>query len=143
VHVLERALLEPPTPDVRAAILVELGSAEALIAAPRAAERFEEALSLIDDPAEYAGVALALGRVLTRADRGPEAIEWLDRGIARLGDAEPELILRLEAEVIAAAHNNTSSYALVPERMYPITHALTGRTAPTECGQNVIHHRST
>ncbi len=88
-------------------------------------------------------MALALGRVLTRADRGPEAIEWLDRGIARLGDAEPELILRLEAEVIAAAHNNTSSYALVPERMYPITHALTGRTATTECGQNVIHHRST
>lgn len=128
VAFLRRALLERVDDVERADILAELGSAEALAGDPSAVEHFTQALDLTTDPVTYAARTLRLGRVLIHADRGPEAIEVLDRGIERLAGRDSELALRLEAEVLAAAHNNVSSYALLAGRIARLDPALPGRT---------------
>src|SRR5207302_845892 len=58
VGYLERALAEPPGPDLRGEVLAELGAAEATIGSPLGPTHLDDAASLLDDPVRCAGLRL-------------------------------------------------------------------------------------
>ena len=97
---LRRALAEPAAD--RAAVLGELGTAEAAIHDPLAIEHLQEALDQ-GGPLDLAAVlAAALGAV----GRWGDAIDVIDATLARLDGANPVLAARLEAELVAAARRD-------------------------------------
>lgn len=100
---LRRALSEPPAADQRAAVLAELGGAEALAREPTAAEHLEEALELTIDPAARVRIACTLGDLLVwvRGD-SLRAHAMLTRTLAELGDAAPPQ-LRAPLETVRSA----------------------------------------
>jgi DNA-binding CsgD family transcriptional regulator/tetratricopeptide (TPR) repeat protein len=106
---LRRALDEPPPAGQRAEILFELGTAERLLTLPLAAGHLREALTLTEDPARRAQIALGLGRALFGAGRIGEAetafeeaiadpsldaaqMRSLETGLVALGLFEPQLV---------------------------------------------------
>jgi DNA-binding CsgD family transcriptional regulator/tetratricopeptide (TPR) repeat protein len=99
VAYLRRALAEPPDAGERPELLLELGSAEALVDGEAAAEHLSAACELIDDPTRRASVALLLGRQLFLL-RGEEADTVLTEALHDLAGAEPELERLLEAGLI-------------------------------------------
>jgi class 3 adenylate cyclase/DNA-binding CsgD family transcriptional regulator len=97
---LLRALAEPPPEAARVDTLCELGLAEQRVDVSAAAEHLGRAIDAIDEPVRRARVALELGRSLFRLNRGPDAVRVLDEAIERLGDADQELRMILQAELI-------------------------------------------
>lgn len=93
---LRRALEEPPSPDVRVELLVELGRAEAASGEASAFARFANALALTE-PQRRSEMYLALGDALISAGREREATEAFDRGAADLDGTDERLATRLEA----------------------------------------------
>src|SRR5262249_12696995 len=75
VAYLRRALAEPPSASQRAEVLLELGSAEALVSGDAAVEHLREAHALIVDPVRRAETALVLGRELFLLLRSTESNE--------------------------------------------------------------------
>ena len=76
---LERALREPPAD--RAAVLAELGRAEAPHAPRRAIEHFEAAIGLTAEPERRAGLALELGRAMHDTGRPADACAAFAQGM--------------------------------------------------------------
>jgi DNA-binding CsgD family transcriptional regulator len=64
VAYLARALAEPPSPERRPEVLLELGLAEALTSGPAAADHLREAYEALEDPQARAMAAQVLGRAL-------------------------------------------------------------------------------
>ncbi|MGH2985542.1 MAG: hypothetical protein ACRDLO_02500, partial [Solirubrobacterales bacterium] len=88
VTYLRRALAEPPSPTMRARVLLELANAEAVAGHTEALGRLEEALELVDERVERARLMLRIGELLYAASRLPEAAEAFDRGLAELDEAD-------------------------------------------------------
>jgi hypothetical protein len=81
VALLGRALLEPPPPASRAAVLLELGSAELRLGAPEAVEHLAAAVRLISEPGLLGSSVRQLANALTMAGSGGPG-----RRGARVGD---------------------------------------------------------
>jgi DNA-binding CsgD family transcriptional regulator/tetratricopeptide (TPR) repeat protein len=79
---LQRALDEPPQAGQRAEVLVELGTAERLLNAPRSVEHLRQALEVTDDPARRAQIARGLGSALAWAGRPAEANTVFEQALA-------------------------------------------------------------
>ena len=120
VEDLRRALTEPPAPEGRAEVLVELGRAEVVAGERRAAERFEQALELVEEPRERAHILLALGSAHYGNGRLSEAAEALDRGLAELGGKDGELSAELQAAWITVARLDPSMRAEALNRTAPL-----------------------
>jgi DNA-binding NarL/FixJ family response regulator len=99
---LRRALAEPPKDKLRAAVLFELGVAEAKHDPAAAVPHLAEALARADDSAARTMIAVALGDALTLAGQLAEAVQVLQRGIAEAGDDAP-VRASLEAALLSAA----------------------------------------
>jgi DNA-binding CsgD family transcriptional regulator len=97
---LQRALDEPPQAGQRAKVLVELGTAEQLLSAPRAAGHLREALALTEDPVRRAQIARRLGGALSWAGRPAEANTVLEQALADPALA-PAQIRSLEADLVS------------------------------------------
>jgi DNA-binding CsgD family transcriptional regulator len=94
VALLQRALGEPPPPEERAAVLVELGEAEARAYQPEAIPHLTEARTLAEG--ETAQVAArALARAWTLDPRPDAALEWAQAELAQ--DPPQDLALALQA----------------------------------------------
>ncbi len=103
---LRRALAEPPVPDARAHVLAQLGWAEYLAHERAAAvEHLTDALRLTQTTDDRGTLALRASRALVvlGIDRSEEAVSILDRAIPEIPDAQSEVRMRLEAELIAVA----------------------------------------
>lgn len=100
---LSRALAEPPSQSVMAAVLLELGSAELRIAAPEAVEHLAAAVELIDEPEPLATGARLLANALTWSGESDRSVAALESAIAVVEPADRELALHLEAELAAHA----------------------------------------
>jgi DNA-binding CsgD family transcriptional regulator len=100
---LERALREPPADAERAAVLAELGSAEAPVMPRRGIEHLEAAIALTAEPARRAELALELGRAMHDAGRLEDACAAFARGAAELGDEGGDLAVDLEAWYLTSA----------------------------------------
>ncbi len=101
VAYLRRALAEPPPAAERADLLLELGSAEAIVSGDAAVEHLREAHALIDDPIRRAETALLLGRQLFLL-RGKEADAVYNQALVELAGADPELERLLESALITS-----------------------------------------
>jgi DNA-binding CsgD family transcriptional regulator len=109
---LRRALAEPPSADVRAELLLELGQVEAIQDPVAARPHLEEALDASAGGPPRAAVALVLGNALTLTGRLAEAVDVLGRGLAELPDQPSELRASLEAGQLGAARWERSTQEL-------------------------------
>jgi DNA-binding CsgD family transcriptional regulator len=101
VTLLERALAEDPPPPARAAILVELAAADIREGSSGAGARLEEALALLDDPADQARTLRAHSAVLHHAGDLEGAARACQRGLALVPPDDP-LADQLRAGFIGA-----------------------------------------
>src|SRR4051794_35276485 len=123
---LRRALEEPPPASERAGLLVELASAEAAAGDARAAERFESALELIDEPRRRAELAQTLARVLTALGRPRDAGLALDAAVAELGEDDADLALALQATWVSVSRGDVEMRASAGERVSAVVDRVTG-----------------
>ena len=94
---LHRALEEPPAPQDRVAVLLQLGRAEATVANPAAIDHFHLARQLVTDPGRRAQIALMLASVMADVSRFRDAFELARRALIELRDRDRELELQLRA----------------------------------------------
>ncbi len=104
---LRRALVEPPDPRQRLAVLRELGDAEAVRDPDASREHLSRALATCTDPRECGATALALGGVQAFAGSFSAAAETIDNALRALGDEDGGLRASLEVELLNAAHWDT------------------------------------
>ncbi len=117
VTYLTRAMAEPPPDARRAALLAELGRAEARTGAPSAVDHLEQAIALAPDPCEAAAAALELAGLLKFAGDSVRAVGVLEQAQARLGDDDRELLDRLEVELIGCAYISVSARRMLADKV--------------------------
>jgi DNA-binding CsgD family transcriptional regulator len=130
VRLLRRALSEPPSTEQRAAVLGELGGAEALARDPAAAAHLREALELSDDPFTRARIAGQLGSLLVWVGQPLEGYALLAHTIDELPeDADPALRATLETVRVATASVDRRLVGEVVPRL-PSLHELAEAAGP-------------
>jgi DNA-binding NarL/FixJ family response regulator len=97
VAYLRRALEEPPAPEDRAELLLQLGLAEALVNAPAALEPLEEAYRTHADPAMRGRAARELAQLLMFTPMPERGVEIAARAAAELPPELADLRRQLEA----------------------------------------------
>ena len=100
---LRRALAEPPAPEVRTEVLVELGGAELRRGSADAITHLSEAVESIGDTAAHAAAARQLANALTISGYADRGVEALEAAIDVVEPEDPELALLLEAELASVA----------------------------------------
>jgi DNA-binding CsgD family transcriptional regulator len=97
VAYLRRALEEPPAPERRTRVLIDLGIAEVLTTGPAAAEHLQEAYDLLEDPRARGELANVLGRALLFTGDPVRAERIAKEAQAALGPDDADLARSLEA----------------------------------------------
>jgi DNA-binding CsgD family transcriptional regulator/tetratricopeptide (TPR) repeat protein len=131
---LRRALAEPPPAAERAELLLELGSAEALVSGDAAIEHLQQAHGLLDDPIHRAECALLLGYQLLLFSHGDESDAGLTQALDELAGADAELERLLEAVLIMNAMVEPSLYQQGLERL----ERLRGRSGDATVGEKTL-----
>src|SRR5215207_8415334 len=127
---LRRALAEPPPPDERSALLLDLGMAEASVGFAEWPEHLQRAVDTAPNVVAAAEAAMVLGLALSRAQRFAEAVEVLDRAASALGSDHSELGLLLEAAAVVAGMNDPVTASSVAGRREALRERATGHPAP-------------
>jgi ATP/maltotriose-dependent transcriptional regulator MalT len=111
---LRRAVQEPPSTDVRSAVLRELGRAEVTAGELDGVENLRDALTGIDAAVDRAPVARELATGLVMLGRYAAAVEILDRAIADLPDSATDLAIQVRAELttVARLHPTTCEISI-------------------------------
>jgi DNA-binding CsgD family transcriptional regulator len=117
VAYLMRALNEPPAAQERGHVLGELGVAEFLSNRPTAADHLGQALECTADPILRAFAARGLALTMHLRDEHSAAIAVLERALSDLGDTDPDLSMRIEAQLIFVTGQSISTRALHAEHM--------------------------
>ena len=102
VRLLRRALEEPPPPEHREAVLIDLAHAEAADNSPDAVSRLVEALEHVRDPRTRAGAYNQLARLLFFKGEIAESAAAAERGLAEIGPADELAAHLLSAQLTAA-----------------------------------------
>ena len=105
---LSRALEEPPTGSVRAAVLLELGQASARAGSPEAVEPLMSIVERGEEPGAIASAANELGGMFLYAGRAAEGAAILHRAQERLPDDAPERE-RLQAALLGLSYVSASA----------------------------------
>ena len=129
---LRRALAEPAPAGNRAALLLDLGMAEASIGHPDWQEHLQGAVDAAPDAAAAVNATMVLATGLSRAQRFGEAVEVLDRAAFSLDSRHFELALLLEAAAIAPAMNDPGTAPSVALRLETLHERVAGHPAPPE-----------
>jgi DNA-binding CsgD family transcriptional regulator/tetratricopeptide (TPR) repeat protein len=125
---LTRALADPPPDSERAAVLAELGRAEARAGASTAVEHLEQAIELAPDPHAGAAAALELAGLLKFAGDAVRAVDVLKQAQSRLGNDDSELFDRLEVELLGCAYISVSARRMLADRVAQLSDCGTPRT---------------
>jgi DNA-binding CsgD family transcriptional regulator len=125
---LRRALAEPPPPEVRPHVLLELGFAELRVAAPEAAEHLAAAIEEIREPELLARSARLLANAYTMAGEAERSVETLEAAIRVVEPSDRELALVLEAELAAHARQAPLEARVAVGRRLERLGALAGAT---------------
>jgi DNA-binding CsgD family transcriptional regulator len=104
---LGRALVEPPPPASRAAVLLELGSAELRLAAPEAVGHLAAAVELTREPRLLAFSVRWLANALTMSGEADRAVGAIEPAIEVVEAEDRELALLLEAELVGHAQEGS------------------------------------
>ena len=129
---LRRALAEPTPPGDRAALLLDLGMAEASVGHADWLEHLKGAVDAAPDAAAAADATMVLATALSRAQRYAEAVEVLDRASSSLGSRHSELALQLEAAAVAPAMNDPATAPSVALRREALRERVAGHPSPPE-----------
>src|SRR6266508_913810 len=98
---LQRALREPPPPELRGPVLAELGLAEMRYDSPAAVAHLRSALACTTEPEQRAAAALRLAHALTLDARTADAVAVLERELASTAlPAGDDLVQRMHAELV-------------------------------------------
>jgi DNA-binding CsgD family transcriptional regulator len=103
VRYLSRALDEPPPPDRRARVMLDLGRAEATAGDPRGGSRLSEAIERVTEGPERARTALETAHTLLALGRHADARQVLERGLEAAEAPGGELAERLRVAEVAIA----------------------------------------
>ena len=115
---LRRALAEPPpTAADDADLRLELGLALAADLQPDAPALLVEAAELAESPRRRAEIALASARALGLAGHFQDAIRLCRRGLEHPAGIRPELVARLDAELVGDAWLHASTVPEARERL--------------------------
>jgi DNA-binding CsgD family transcriptional regulator len=130
---LRRVLEEPPLPEQRARLLLELGMAEASAGLPGWPEHLEAALDGATDDTSRIAAAMVLALALGRAHRSAAAVEVLDRAASVVDPADEQLAVRLEAATVGVGMIDIeTSRSLASRRDAVRERAGRDRSAPPE-----------
>jgi len=102
IGLFERALAEPPAPERRAAILLDLGLAETLVDGRAAAGHLRAAYEEMEDPVARAQTAVMLTQVLTFTTAPDESYAVAGQAMAELPPELLDVRRRLEAQQAVA-----------------------------------------
>ena len=103
VTYLRRALEEPPSPDSRPAVLLELGLAESLtLDREPAIEHLRRGVETTKDTVARLYAARTLAAMVGMNDPS-QAVEIVERALAASPDADPALALHIEAHMVSMA----------------------------------------
>ena len=127
---LRRALTEPPTESVRAAVLGDLGGTERIARDPAAAAHLEQAWQATTDPIERARLADQLANVLFFTGECDRCLSVLQAGLTDLGDRDPDLGVRLHAHK-AGMELLLVRPAEIPEVTLDELRELAGQSSPS------------
>jgi DNA-binding CsgD family transcriptional regulator len=97
VRYLRRALEEPPPRGKRAHVILELGRAEAMAGEPQAALRLKDAVHRDGELPTRPLAALEAGATLFALGRPNDALSAFETGLEEAGDADSDLVSRLDA----------------------------------------------
>ena len=100
VELLRRAIAEPPPASDRGEVLRETGRAAALAGQESSSALLEEAMRTAVDPRDRARIGLELAEAYGGMFRWVEAVEACERALAELGDTDPGLSSRIEANMV-------------------------------------------
>jgi DNA-binding CsgD family transcriptional regulator len=135
VRYLERAIAEPPADDQLPDVLLDLARVQAAAGLPGAPERFERALTVVDDPERRAAILLDLGRTLYAHGRFQDAADAFRRGLDEAADGVGELRLELESGFASAALWVPGWGARALERLAPL---IAADREPRTLGERVV-----
>lgn len=114
---LERYLAEPPPPEERVEVLIQLGAIAQLVDLAKAVQHLSTALTLTRQPQQRALIAEMLGRALFFVARNDEAVAVHTQAVQALVEAgeHADLRRRLQASMIAMARTDPSLFHLATE----------------------------
>src|SRR4051794_11682084 len=138
VAYLSRALAEPPSADVKPAVLRELGSAEVRIGIDDGIAHLREVLEGVADYAVRAAVARELALALTTFGRTPEALRLLGTELESMRPHDSEGALLMEADLLGYAQFAPDASGLLHERLGPSSRLARAAT-PGERAM-MVHH---
>jgi DNA-binding CsgD family transcriptional regulator len=129
-QLLRRALAEPPPPGERVGVLRELAACDANAGRQSALRWLEEALALTRDPRQRAEIAHEVAQAYAALFQWVEAVDVTERALTELGDRDPALAARLEAElVVAGMHDARRASRVAPVIDRLLARAASGDTA--------------
>jgi DNA-binding CsgD family transcriptional regulator len=126
-------LLEQPTPEAGAGLLLELGLAEFSAGTPGWHDQLAEAVGSAGNDTTRIAVALLFANVLRWHERAAEAIEVCDGVAARLDGSDAEGRLTLEAMAVACGVVDAASAPLVAGRAGALLVWAREGSVPREC----------
>jgi DNA-binding CsgD family transcriptional regulator len=133
VAYLRRAWLEPPSNEVGAGLLLELGLAEFSAGQAGWHDRLADAVESAGDDTTRIAIALLFANGLRWHERAAEAIEVCDGVAARLHGSDVEGRLMLEAMAVACGVGDAATAPLIAERAGALLVWATGEAVPHQC----------
>lgn len=127
---LERALREPPEPDERVGLLIELGTALNHAGSPRSVAYLEQAVAASRAAQDRHRAVLALGRALVLMHRERAAAEVFADAARAFAPDNPGLAMTFEAAVLGAAQADTGLGAVIVEYTGRLRDRLAGSDVP-------------
>ena len=128
---LRRAVAEPPAPERRAALLLELGCVEAFAGEPGWREHLPAALAAAPDGDTRVKAALALGHTLSRAMEAGAGLEVVDGALAALDAGDAARRATLEVAAVAIGMIDADTAPAVERRRRALRHGVGAHPAPS------------
>jgi DNA-binding CsgD family transcriptional regulator len=132
VAYLRRALVEPPSPEAGADLLLELGTAEFSAGQPGWHDHLEAAVESAGDDATRIAAALRFANALRWHERLAEAIDICDRVTARLDSRNTDGHSTLEAMAVACGQSDAVAAPSVADRAGQLLAKATERAVPRQ-----------
>jgi DNA-binding CsgD family transcriptional regulator len=132
-HLLARALAEPPAPAERGHVLLELADAEIEHGDVGAAGHIEEALKLLQAPADRVRALAALGRLRFNRGEHEAAAGAMDAALAQLEPGDPDLPPLLVSYLTATTFR-ASLHPAGARRLRPLIEAARAGQPPEDPG---------
>jgi hypothetical protein len=130
VTYLKRALDEAPAPDHRAAVLLELGLAEASAGLPAAPRHLRMALAASSQPNDRARIAAELAVTLEHQGHAAEAVIVLKEAIAGLRGGNSGMRMSLQAQAVVVANTFLVARRLLVDEVTRARTELSQRDSP-------------